>query len=174
VFRNRLSPVGSSEAGSYVVRVLWESATFEARRPNLRGAPDEHLHHSGGLERAVDTFFNDPTKCAGLWLPATRPAVDDRPQAHGGIVHPTLLAARRPTIGGVIKADLQTVRDAMVVTLGEALVSILDADGTYAVTVNGATYTVTVRFEVSGQMSGALQKSYLFGLVAGDASVAVT
>ena len=123
-----------------------------------------------------DTYMNDPTKCAGLALAAARAAVDDRPQTHGAIVHPTLLGGRRPTIGGdIMPRDGGFIaRNAMMVTLGEALVSILDTDGTYSFVVDGATYTITVRCEITATFTGLAVKSYLFGLVAADATVTVT
>jgi hypothetical protein len=59
----------------------------------------------------------------------------------------------------------------MMVTLGEALLSIRATDGTYSVTVDGTTYSFAVRLEITAPFTGLAIKTYLFGLVAGDPTV---
>lgn len=123
-----------------------------------------------------DAYMHDSDKCSGIAIPVARAAIDDRPQTHGAIVHPALLGGRRVTLGGDIlpRAGGFPSRNAMMVTLGEALVSILAADGTYSFTLDGATYTFTVRCEITASFTGKAIKSYLFGLVAADPTVTVT
>lgn len=123
-----------------------------------------------------DAYMHDASNSAGLWLAGARASMDDRPQAHGEIVHPTLLKGRHLTCGGIIlpRDGGFTARNAMMVTLGNALVSILDADGTYSVTVDGTTYSFAVRCEIAAPFTGLSIKTYLFGLVAGEATATVT
>jgi hypothetical protein len=123
-----------------------------------------------------DAYLHDPANSSGLWLAGARSSMEDRPQAHGEIVHPTLLKGRHLTCSGIIlpRDGGFTARNTMMATLGEALVSISDTDGTYTVTVDGTTYSFAVRFELAAPFTGLSIKTYLFGLVAGEATATVT
>lgn len=123
-----------------------------------------------------DAYLHDPANSSGLWLAPARAAMDDRPQTDGEIVHPTLRKGRHLTCSGIIlpRDGGFTARNAMMATLGEALASIDAADGTYSVTVDGTTYSFAVRCEITAPFTGLSIKTYLFGLVAGEATATVT
>lgn len=126
-----------------------------------------------------DTLQHDPTQCDGLGMVDLRSSVDDASQTDGGLVHPAFSTARRPTLGGVVRirsggddADYAEARNTLMADLIAALESIRRADGTYTWTpTGGSLLTVTVRCEIRVKFTGAVEKSYLFGLVAGDPAI---
>jgi hypothetical protein len=125
-----------------------------------------------------DTYWNDPTQCAGLDMAPIRSTVDDKPQTDGGIVHPMFFGARHITLGGDLvvrssgtEAGYLAARAALEQNLIAALTSIMNADGTYSWDDGGTTRTVTVRCDQQAVIAGTWLKSYVFGLVAANPTI---
>jgi hypothetical protein len=123
-----------------------------------------------------DAYLNDPLQCAGLGQAPLRVTVEDRPQTHGGILHPTFRGARHITIAGVLlvrssgtDSGIVTAREGMIDDLVEALESIENADGTLSWA--SAAHTLAVRSEIPFDPSGAMEKTYTFGLIAPDPAI---
>jgi hypothetical protein len=105
-----------------------------------------------------------------------RAPIDNRPQAHGGLVHRFLLGPRHITFDGVLhitstgtEAGYLAARNTLVTNLQNALNSIYAADGTLSWTPSGGSQrNLRVRHDEALQIRGGWQKSFVFGLVAAD------
>lgn len=101
---------------------------------------------------------------------------DDKPQAHGGLVHNFWKAARHVVIEGEylvqstrVDTTVQTIRNQMDADLFAALEAIIQANGTLAWTPLGqGGRSLTVRYEVPLETDGVEQKTFTFGLIAAD------
>jgi hypothetical protein len=119
------------------------------------------------------------TNVEGIGQAPIRAPIDDAPQADGGIVHAFHYGPRHLTLDGLVlplghddaaKAALWSAMDGLVA----ALDAILRADGTFAWTPPGQTaHSLTVRCDVPVAFSGTFQKTFIFGLVAADPTIAV-
>lgn len=125
-----------------------------------------------------DTYFHDPTACAGLDMAPIRSEVDDKPQTDGGIVHDSYFGARHVTLGGVLvvrssatESGAEIARAALEASLEAKLTSIMRADGTYTWTEGGGSRSITVRCDQPCVFTGGWQKTYLFGLVAASPTI---
>jgi hypothetical protein len=121
-----------------------------------------------------DTYVNDPQQCSGLDQAPIRSNVDQRPQTHGGIIHPSFYDARHITLTGTLLvrngtseaaqiAGRQLLEDNLIV----ALDSILNTDGT----LSWSGRSLTVRCDIPVTYTGAFLKNYQFGLVAADPTI---
>lgn len=126
-----------------------------------------------------DTYENDPQGCAGLGQAPLRVTVEDQPQTHGGILHPTFRGARHITNAGTFRirstgtdSGIVVARLVLIDHLVEALESIENADGTLS-WLSGAR-TLTVRSEIPFDPAGAMVKTYTFGLIAPDPAITIT
>lgn len=122
---------------------------------------------------AKPCYYMDASRCSGLDMAPVRVTVEDRPTADGGIVHRAWLGPRHITLGGQLVVDTLADRATLMANLETALLSILQADGTYSWSpVTGGTHTISgVRCEIPVAYDGYLQKGYLFGLVAADPTI---
>jgi hypothetical protein len=105
-----------------------------------------------------------------------RAPMDNRPQAHGGLVHRFLLGPRHITFEGVFhvtssgtEAGYVAARNTLITNLQNALNSIYAADGTLTWTpTGGSAQHLYVRHDQPLVTSGGMLKQFLFGLVAAD------
>ena len=119
------------------------------------------------------------TALDGIAQAPIRAPIDDAPQTDGGIVHQFFYGPRHLTVEGFVlpfgydssyAASMWNTMDGLVAALDQ----ILRADGTFAWTPPGQTvHSLTVRCDVPVSFSGAFQKQFIFGLVAGDPTVTV-
>ena len=130
---------------------------------NMVGGPDEY-------------YISD---IQGLDGAPIRAPVDNRPQTHGGLVHPFFMGPRRVTIEGSlmirstrVQNTMRLIRNDMERNLRIALQSILQADGTLSWTVprQAATdsFSLLVRNEIMVEFRGIELKTFVFGLIAAD------
>lgn len=130
---------------------------------NMVGGPDEY-------------YISD---IQGLDGPSIRAPVDNRPQTHGGLVHPFYKGPRRVTIEGSlmvrstrVQNAMRLIRNDMEEALRVALESILQADGTLSWTVPLTAGTdsrsLTVRNEIPVEFRGIELKTFVFGLIAAN------
>jgi len=123
-----------------------------------------------------DTYLLDPTLCSGLDMAPLRTPIDDKPQAHGGIVHNFWKGARHVTLSGLLyvvsastDSGVAAARNTLEDGLVAALESILQADGTLQFTPSGgSSRSLTVRCDVPVTYSGGFVKNFVFGLVAAN------
>lgn len=130
---------------------------------NLVGGPDEYyITESTGLDGAP-----------------LRTPVDNRPQTHGGLVHPFFKGPRVITIEGAmfirstrIQNSVRIIRNDMEKALKDAVDSIIDADGTLSwtpeLTSGPDPRTLTVRCNVPVEFRGIELKTFVFGLIAAE------
>jgi hypothetical protein len=119
-----------------------------------------------------DTYINDPTQCSGLDQAPIRSNVDQRPQTHGGIIHPSFYDARHITRvlvarSGATETGQVATRQTLEDDLIAALDSILNTDGTLA----WSSRSLTVRCDIPANYTGAYLKNYQFGLVAANPAI---
>jgi hypothetical protein len=115
-------------------------------------------------------------RLTGLDGAPIRAPMNNRPQAHGGLVHRFLLGPRHLTIEGLFhvtssatESGYKAARRTMDVNLNNALNSILAADGTLTWTPSGGSaLNLYVRHDQPLQVGGAWVKTFVFGLVAAD------
>lgn len=127
-----------------------------------------------------DTYLHDPGSCQGLDMAEVRAPIDNAPQTDGGLVHNFFLGPRHVTLGGELlvrtgttEASTATARNVLEAALTAACLSIIRADGTYSWTpTGGALHTITVRCDIPVNYPGGFLKTYLFGLVAADPTIA--
>lgn len=130
--------------------------------------------NNGALPSYQDFYFI--TGIRGLDGAPMRTPQDDKPQAHGGLVHKFWKGARHIVIEGEylvqstrVDNTVQTIRNGMDATLFSALEAIIQADGTLAWTPAGqAARSLTVRYEVPLETDGVEQKTFTFGLYAAN------
>lgn len=129
-----------------------------------------------------DAYSLDPTQCAGLDMVPLRTTIDDAPVTDGGIVHPFYQSPRHITLTGSLivrsasdDAGFVTARNALEDALNAALLSIQSADGTLTWTRTGDVERglAAVRCDITATYAGGMQKTYIFGLVAADPTIAI-
>jgi hypothetical protein len=121
-------------------------------------------------------YLHNPENCSGLDGDTVRATIEDKPQTHGGIVHPGKRGPRRIVLSGLIIVDQSlsawdqiAQRNGIERELQLALRSIQDEDGTYTWSQSGVgEYSLTVRNDIGLTVVGGLLKTYNFGLVAAD------
>ena len=127
---------------------------------NMLGGPDEY-------------YITDAPGLDGAPL---RTPVDNRPQTHGGLVHPFFKGPRRITFEGAlmirstrIQNSIRIIRNQMEEALIDALESIEDTDGTLAWTPAGlSARLLVVRNEIPVEFRGIELKTFTFGLIAAN------
>jgi hypothetical protein len=146
----------------------WSDETFTVTTPShtlLHNVP------ANGVQ-----LLNDPTKCSGLDMAPIRFNSQSRSQSPGLILLPSFFDGRHPTISGSMYLDdgdfdtLKTEEERWVAALSEILAGPGYADGTLSWA--GGTRTLTVRCEIPIEFSGAYPKTYVYGLVAADPTIA--
>lgn len=122
----------------------------------------------------VDEYYI--TDIQGLDGAPIRAPVDNRPQTHGGLVHPFFKGPRRITVEGALMIRstrignaVRILRNQMEDDLFDALESILDVDGTLGWTpAGGSARLLTVRNEIPLEFRGIELKTFTFGLIAAN------
>lgn len=123
------------------------------------------------------TDQNRLSNVLGLDGAPIRAPMENRPQAHGGLVHRFLLGARHLTFEGVFhvtsastEVAYVTARNTLITNLQNALNSIYAANGTLTWTPTGAgsPLNLYVKHDQPLVTTGGFLKSFTFGLVAGD------
>jgi hypothetical protein len=105
-----------------------------------------------------------------------RAPIDNRAQAHGGLVHRFLLGPRHLTFDGIIhcpsagtEAAYLAARNTLITNLQNALNSIYGADGILTWTPSGGSLQhLAVRHDQPLQITGGWMKQFVFGLVAAN------
>lgn len=141
-----------------------------------------------GLPVAADILFNNGSLGDGsdiFWITGDLPGldgaprrtpIDNRPQVHGGLVHPFFKGPRPFMVEGLlliqstsIGNSVRVIRNAMEETLRAGLDEIIQADGTWQWTPAGlGSRTLTVRNNVEVNIIGREFKTFTFGLVAAN------
>jgi hypothetical protein len=128
---------------------------------------------SGGTltfnELTGDTYAIDPARSSGLDMPRVRAPIDNKGQTDGYILHDFFKEGRHVVLGGVLvvrssgtEAGYLSARDALL----DDLVAKLSTALTATAALNfGTGSPLTVKCDVGAEFSGAVQKSFVFGLV---------
>ena len=126
-----------------------------------------------------DTYIHYPSLCDGLDGVPIRSSSDPAPLTDGANLHTWFRGARPITLGGVLRVrsvsaddEIAEVRTDLEEALGAALESIVNTFGAYRWTPTGKSQrSAAVRHDSAFRVSGAWQKTYVFGLLAPSPAV---
>lgn len=133
--------------------------------------------NNGDLHTLDDVFWIQDLN--GMDGAPIRAPVDNRPQIHGGIIHPFFFGPRQITVQGVILVqsvplggDCRAIRNQMEYDLKIVLGNMLDQDGILTWTPTGQpAHQLVVRHNIPVEFSPAENyaiKAFTFGLIAGE------